>query len=78
MDTEAVEVGAKLWLVQDAYNNKEAGGGANANSGTSYIPNQICATQCCNNEEECVRTELTSADMITKCGKCTGKQTKPF
>ena len=74
---------AELLLVQDACNNKEACDGAN--SGDFNIPDPVCATQCCNDYKECVRTrfgaedpELSSADMIDKCGKCTGKQTKPF
>ena len=77
--------GAKLLLVQDACNNKEACGGAN--SGDFYIEDPVCATQCCNEESECVRNRFpressyfyeSTADMIDKCGKCTGKQTKPF
>ena len=74
--------GAKLLLVQDACNNRTACRGAN--SGAFYIEDQICATKCCNNDSECARNRLpdgnllSSADMIDKCGKCTGKQTKPF
>ena len=65
--------GAKLLLVQDACNNKEACGGANF---ITKVP--VCATQCCNNELECAQNELTTEDMIDKCGKCNGKQLNMF
>ena len=74
--------GAILLLVQDACNNNYACGGAN--SPPFYIPDPVCATQCCNNDSECVRNRLpdgnllSTADMIDKCGKCNGKQLNMF